>query len=314
MLTYIQNISQGNSGVGENFHKPVMVTEVVDFLKAENGGIFLDCTLGLGGHAEAILNASSPLGSVIGIDFDEEALKIAEKNLRRFGDRFTGVYGNFKEADKIVKGLNVNTVDGILLDLGLSSFQLEKSGRGFSFMKDEPLDMRMDKNNSLTAEEIINNYKVDELQCLISDYGEERYAKRIAKKIGAIRRKKRIRTTSDLANIIISVVPAVISKRHQRIHPATRTFQALRIVVNQELENLRQFFSVALNILKKGGRIVIISFHSLEDRLVKLTFKKWEKDGSFTILTPKIIIPSEKEILSNPRSRSAKLRAGEKIL
>lgn len=314
MFIDIQNIAQGNYGGRENFHQPAMVSEVISILCANQDGIFLDCTLGLGGHAEAILNASSPHGILIGIDVDVDALEIARKNLLRFNDRFRGMHGNFKDADKIIKELNVNNVDGILLDLGLSSFQIAKSERGFSFMKDGPLDMRMDKSNSLTAEEIVNNYRIDELQRIIREYGEERYAKRIAKKIGEIRRKKRIRTTSELVNIINSVVPARMSKRHQRIHPATRTFQALRIVVNQELENLKHFFSFALTILKKGGRLAIISFHSLEDRLVKLTFRKWEKEGFFTILTPKIITPSDKEILSNPRAGSAKLRAGEKIL
>ncbi len=296
----------------ENFHQPVMVAEVVRLLCAKENGIFLDCTLGLGGHAEAILEASSPDGVLIGIDVDEDALEIAKKNLSRFNDRVKFVYGNFKNADKIIKELNVNSVDGVLLDLGLSSLQIEKSERGFSFMKDGPLDMRMDKNNSITAEEIINNYRIDELQRIISEYGEERYAKRIAKKIGEIRRKKRIRTTTELVNIINSVVLGSGSKR--RIHPATRTFQALRIAVNQELENLKEFFSIALSILKKGGRLVVISFHSLEDRIVKLTFKKWEKEGSFKILTQKVVTPSEEEILANPRAGSAKLRAGERIL
>lgn len=307
----IQNIREGNCGKRDRIHQPVMVSEVVEFLSAGKGGVFLDCTLGLGGHAEAILNASSPDGFVIGIDCDEEALKIARKNLQRFGDRFTGVYGNFKEADKIVKKLNVNMVDGILLDLGLSSFQLADSERGFSFMNEGPLDMRMDINNPLTAEEIVNNYRIEELQRIIKEYGEERYAKKIAEKIGEIRRKKHIRTTLNLVNIISSVVPA--GKRYQRIHPATRTFQALRIAVNQELDNLKQFFSFALHILKKGGRIAIISFHSLEDRLVKCTFRDWKKDGTFTVLTPKVVRPSTQEILLNPRARSAKLRAGEKI-
>lgn len=312
MFIEIQNISQGEYEVRENFHQPVMIKEVVRLLCTKENGIFLDCTLGLGGHAEAILEASSPDGVLIGIDVDEDALEIAKRNLARFKERFKGVYGNFKNADKIIKELNVNSVDGILLDLGLSSLQIEKQERGFSFMRDGPLDMRMDKSNSITAEEIVNNYRIDELQRIIHEYGEERYAKRIAKKIGEIRGKKRIRTTSELVNIINSVVPAGRGKR--RIHPATRTFQALRIAVNHELENLKQFFSIALNILKKGGRLVVISFHSLEDRLVKLTFRKWEEEKSFKILTRKVVTPSEEEISSNPRAGSAKLRAGERIL
>ncbi len=314
MFTGIQNITQGDYDVRENFHQPVMVSEVASILCAKEDGIFLDCTLGLGGHAEAILNASGPNGVVIGIDCDRDALEIAKKNLMRFKDRFTAIYGNFKEADKILKELNINSVDGILLDLGFSSFQVDNPERGFSFMKDGPLDMRMDKNNSLTAEVIVNSYGVDELERIIREYGEERYARRIAKKIVEMRRKRPIKRTLELANIIECLVPAGMRKRHYSIHPATRTFQALRIVVNQEIENLRRFFSFALNIMKKGARIAVISFHSLEDRLVKLTFKQWAKDGVFYLLTPGIIRPSDREILANPRARSAKLRAGEKIL
>ncbi len=314
MLTGIQNITQSNYGVRENFHQPVMVSEVLSILRVKEGGVFLDCTLGLGGHASAILSTSEPDGVVIGIDCDEDALEIAKKNLMRFKERFTGIYGNFKEADKILKELNINSVDGILLDLGFSSFQVDNPERGFSFMRDGPLDMRMDKNNPVTAEEVVNNYGERELERIIREYGEERYARRIAKKIVEMRRKFPIKRTLELVNIIESVVPAGRRRRHGAIHPATRTFQALRIAVNQEIENLRHFFSFALNIMKRGARIVVISFHSLEDRLVKLTFRQWAKDGVFNILTPGIIRPSDREISANPRARSAKLRAGEKIL
>lgn len=311
---YIENREMAVSNLieRESFHTPVMVEEVLRFLSPVSGGIYLDCTLGTGGHAEAILKASDPDGVVIGIDMDEKALSVAEMRLSRFGGRFKCIYGNFKDAEGLIRGMNIEGVNGILLDLGISSLQLEDSTRGFSFMKEGPLDMRMDKETPVTAEKIINTWQIEKIERILKEYGEERFARRIAKRIGEYREKNRISTTSELREIIHSAVPSWVRIRH-RIDPATKSFQALRIAVNSELENLRSFLSSALNLMVRGGRLVIISYHSLEDRIVKNKFREWKASGLFEILTPKVVTPSETEKTDNPRSRSAKLRAGEKI-
>jgi len=313
MLSRVQKKVRTDTEMRGMLHTPVMVNEVVELLGVARGKIFLDCTLGTGGHAEAILRGSAPDGRVIGVERDEDALNIAIERLAEFKDRFIGVYGNYANSKQILHKLKVNEVDGVVLDLGVSSYQLENPERGFSFTKEGPLDMRMDRNSSLTAEEIINHWNGDALEEIIRDYGEERYARRIARKIVEYRRKCRITTTSELRDVIVSAIPGKV-RRSGGIHPATRTFQALRIAVNSEIENLEGFFSIARGILKKGGRIVVISFHSLEDRIVKTTFRKWKGEGVFNILTPHVMVPSSTEIASNPRARSAKMRAGEKII
>ncbi|HDD43762.1 MAG TPA: 16S rRNA (cytosine(1402)-N(4))-methyltransferase RsmH [Candidatus Desulfofervidus auxilii] len=295
----------------ETIHIPVLKEEVLNYLACGAKKIFVDGTVGGGGHAKAILEASKPNGFLIGLDVDDEALVVAEKNLDNYRGRFILKKSNYAEMAKILMELGFEKVNGILLDLGLSSLQLGTPQRGFSFLQTGPLDMRMDKSNSLTAAQIVNHWPEFRLREIIKEFGEEKWAVRIAKKIIEYRNKKPIETTTQLAEIIANAIP----KKYwpKRIHPATRTFQALRIVVNNELENLKQFLNQALNLIISGGRLVIISFHSLEDRIVKTTFRIWAKEKKAKILTKKPVRPSEKEIAINPRSRSAKLRAIEII-
>ncbi|MDL1956703.1 MAG: 16S rRNA (cytosine(1402)-N(4))-methyltransferase RsmH [Candidatus Desulfofervidus auxilii] len=295
----------------ETIHIPVLKEEVLNYLACGTKKIFVDGTVGGGGHAKAILEASKPNGFLIGLDVDDEALVVAEKNLDNYRGRFILKKSNYAEMAKILMELGFEKVNGILLDLGLSSLQLGTPQRGFSFLQTGPLDMRMDKSNSLTAAQIVNHWSEFRLKEIIKEFGEEKWATRIAKKIIEYRNKKPIETTTELAEIIANAIPRKYWPK--RIHPATRTFQALRIVVNNELENLKQFLNQALNLIISGGRLVIISFHSLEDRIVKTTFRIWAKEKRVKILTKKPVRPSEKEIAINPRSRSAKLRAIEII-
>lgn len=304
-------------------HIPVLLKEAVELLNCKSSGIYIDCTVGAGGHAERILELTSPDGKVVGIDQDEEILKIAEGRLKRFGERVRLMHGNFSDIKGIMKD---EKADGILFDLGVSSYQLEDKERGFSFMSDAPLDMRMDKKAETTAADIINSSSERELSDIIFKYGEERFAKRIASFIVRERERKAITTTLQLSNIITKAIPARFHPRD--IHPATRTFQALRIAVNRELEILAKSLLNAVDILKPKGRMCVISFHSLEDRIVKRTFQRLEKGcicppkipvcqcgikPSVRIITKKPVIPAEEEISVNPRSRSAKLRTAEKL-
>lgn len=304
-------------------HIPVLLKEAIELLNCKSSGIYIDCTVGAGGHAERILELTSPDGKVVGIDQDEEILKIAEGRLKRFGERVRLMHGNFSDIKGIMKD---EKADGILFDLGVSSYQLEDKERGFSFMSDAPLDMRMDKKAEATAADIINSSSERELSDIIFKYGEERFAKRIASFIVREREKKPITTTLQLSNIITKAIPARFHPRD--IHPATRTFQALRIAVNRELEILEKSLLNAVDILKPKGRICVISFHSLEDRIVKRTFQRLEKGcicppkipvcqcgikPSVRIITKKPVTPAEEEINANPRSRSAKLRTAEKL-
>lgn len=304
-------------------HIPVLLKEAVELLNCKSSGIYIDCTVGAGGHAERILELTSPDGKVVGIDQDEEILKIAEGRLKRFGERVRLMHGNFSDIKGIMKD---EKADGILFDLGVSSYQLEDKERGFSFMSDAPLDMRMDKKAETTAADIINSSSERELSDIIFKYGEERFAKRIASFIVREREKKAITTTLQLSNIITKAIPARFRPRD--IHPATRTFQALRIAVNHELEILERSLLDAVDILKPKGRMCVISFHSLEDRIAKRTFQRLEKGcicpskipicqcgikPSVRIITKKPVIPAEEEINANPRSRSAKLRTAEKL-
>ncbi len=268
----------------------------------------MDGTVGLGGHAQAILEHSAPDGFLVGFEWNEASYTLALESLKHYAPRFTLVRENFARLSEVLKELKKVPVDGILLDLGLSSFLLEGSGRGFSFLADEPLDMRMDTRLPRTAKDLVNQLSRLQLEELIRAYGEERFASRIAKAICEARRKKPIRTTRELAEIIMQAVPA--KYRHGRLHPATRTFQALRLAVNRELENLKKFLETAPEVLKPGGRLVIISFHSLEDRLVKQAFRN---DSRLLVLTKKPVTPSAEEIARNPRARSAKLRAAQRV-
>ena len=285
-----------------------MVEEVMTFLRCEPGRTYVDATLGGGGHASEILKRTAPDGVVIGVEWDEEALSEARNRLMPFGDRVKIFRENFVHLPDLMKA---ESADGILLDLGLSSIQLEKEERGFSFKGEGPLDMRMDRRLNRTAADLINRLSSEELEDTLSHYGEERWAKRIARAIVQERERDPIRTTQALRKIVHSAIPRRFHSR--RIDPATRTFQAFRIRLNEELINLGKILETGWMVLKRGGRICILSFHSLEDRMVKETFRRLEKQGEMRILTKKPVVPSEEEQRRNPRSRSAKLRCAERV-
>lgn len=285
-------------------HQPVMLREVLEFLQVERGGIFVDCTTGEGGHSEGILKKLPPDGVLICIDRDEEMLKVAKERLG--GDaRVKFLRGNFSQITSLLGGLGVEEVDGVLFDLGVSYAQINLPQRGFSFRQDGPLDMRMDKSQSLTAHMLVNRLSEKELEELFRKYGEEKFARRIASAIVKRRREREITSTLELAGIIRQVV-----KGRSHIHPATRVFMALRIAVNKELEELESALPQAIALLKKEGRIVVLSYHSLEDRITKRSFRL-HKDV-LNILTPKPLRPSKEEVAVNPKARSARLRAGER--
>lgn len=307
-------------------HKPVLLKESIDYLQPMEGGIYMDATLGLGGHTSRLLETSSSKSKVIALDVDEESLTIASQYLKPFENRLILVNRNFTEIDSAVRELGVTKVDGIIADLGLSSHQLEMSKRGFSFMGNEPLDMRMDSKPIFTASDLLNEMTAEEIENLIKRYGEERFSRKISKSIVKARKISPLKTSAELASIVSNSIP---QRYHPKeIHPATKTFQALRIAVNNELENLKIFIEKAVNLLRDGGRLVIISFHSLEDRIVKDCFKKLNsncicppdlpickcnKKSTLKILTKSPVKPSEDEIQANRRCRSAKMRVGERI-
>jgi len=300
-------------------HIPVLVEEVMMLLRCQPGRTYVDATLGGGGHALEILRRTAPDGMVMGLDWDEEAISEAKKALMPFGERAKIFHENFIHLGDVLKEMNIEQVDGILLDLGLSSFQLEKETRGFSFRGEGPLDMRMDRRMDRTASDLINSLSERELEETLVQYGEERWAKRIAKAILRERMRGSIETTQALSKIVRHAIPRRFHPR--KIDPATRTFQALRIHVNDELENLIKMLEIGWRFLRQGGRMCIISFHSLEDRIVKEGFRRLEKGeagGSnplpvVSILTRRPVTPSEEEKKRNPRSRSAKLRCAEKV-
>lgn len=308
------------------YHTPVMQKEVVQFLRCRPGGVYVDGTLGGGGHAFEILQNSAPDGTVIGIDIDDDAIDESRRRLEIFKDRAILEKGNFADLDTILKDLNVHGVDGILLDLGVSSHQIETAGRGFSFSLDAKLDMRMDSSSGLNAYDVVNSFPDRELEKIIRDYGEEVMAGRIARAISARRSMSPIKTTAELADLIVHALPPPM--RRGRIHPATRTFQAIRIFVNKELLNLHCAINCGIDMLNESGRFLVISFHSLEDRIVKNHFRSWEKGcicpsdfpvcscqrkPRLKVLTKKPIMPGDDEIASNPRARSARLRIAERI-
>ena len=294
---------------GRILHESVLSEEVLFWLSPKPGEIFVDGTLGGGGHAARILEKTGPQGRLIGFDRDPAALEEAGRVLKPFGERVTMICDNFKNIPNRLAGLGVRKVRGVLLDLGVSSMQLDAPDRGFSFKGDGPLDMRMDPSESLTAEAIVNHYKEEALREILWKWGEERFTRKIVRAIVGTRRRKKIKTTSELASVIAVAVPPFY--RHGRIHPSTRTFQALRIAVNGELSALEDFLASVMGILDEGGRIVILSFHSLEDRIVKNAFRNFKNLKQGKILTKKPVVPSEEEMDENPRSRSAKLRALE---
>lgn len=288
-----------------------MLKEVLWWLNIREGGVYLDCTVGAGGHSRAILDEMRGKVRIIGIDRDEEALKIASQELREYEEQATLIKANFKELPQILKEENIGLVDGIIYDLGLSSMQLDSQTRGFSFRWTAPLDMRMNSSQALTAAHLVGELSQEELEDIFFKLGEERWARRIAKFIVEERRQNPIKTTSDLLEVMRRAVPAKF-RRGRRAHFATRIFQALRIKVNEELENLRVSLSYSFDLLQKEGRVCVISYHSLEDRIVKQKFNE-AKEKKLNVLTKKVIRPSKKEIRINPRARSAKLRVAERI-
>jgi 16S rRNA (cytosine1402-N4)-methyltransferase len=288
-------------------HEPVMVAEVVEHLEPGRGGVFVDCTVGLGGHARALLEAGA--SRLIGLDRDPAAVAAAREALSGFGDRVDVVHADYRRIAAVLDERGVAKVDGVLADLGVSSMQLDAPGRGFSFRQDDPLDMRMDTTAGPTAAEALRDVDERTLADVIYEFGEERHSRRVARQIVAARERGPIETTGQLAEIVRRAIPR---KGYTRIDPATRTFQAIRIWLNRELEGLDSFLGVAARRLADGGRMAVITFHSLEDRIVKHTLRALAAEhAGLRIRTKRPLVPSEAEIGRNPRARSAKLRAVE---
>ena len=311
--------------IPDDEHVPVMAREVLDLLQLKPGGIYVDATVGMGGHTQAILEKIQPGGLLIGIDRDKESLEKAQARLKPFSDSLRLFHDNYKNLPLILNNLAIKPVDGILVDLGVSSYQLLSPERGFSFQSDAVLDMRMDRTQQWNAADLVNTVSEVELANIIYRYGEERLSRRIAAYIVQEREKAPITRCSQLASIIGRVFKV---RGHQGIHPATRTFQALRIAVNEELQGLEEFLSDAFSFLKTGGRIAVIAFHSLEDRIVKKTFRKLAgqcicdappelcrcpRQVLGSIITPRPMTPGPEELAVNPRARSARLRSLEKV-
>lgn len=307
-------------------HVSAMLSEAVAALNCRPGGIYVDGTLGGSGHAKAICEKIAPGGTLIGIDQDRAAIEHAHKILASYGANVHLFHGNYAEMPMYLSQIGIAAVDGILLDLGLSQYQIEASGRGFSFQADEPLDMRMDERNTMRAQDIINQYPENELYRIFRQYGEERYARRIARAIIDARGKASIETTAQLVGLIRRAIPAAAAR--QKIHPATRIFMALRIAVNRELDCLEEFLETFMDLLSVGGRLCVLSFHSLEDRLVKQRFKYLAKGctcppeypqcmcsgrPAVRLIHKKVLRPTEQEVLRNPMARSTRLRAVEKL-
>jgi 16S rRNA (cytosine1402-N4)-methyltransferase len=287
-------------------HVPVLWREAIEILNVQPDGFYIDATLGAGGHAERILRRLES-GKLLGIDRDPAALAAARERLKSFGDKLIAMHGNFAQIDALHAASGLPPANGLLADLGMSSLQLEDASRGFSFNVPGPLDMRMDPTMGTRAADLVNQMSERELADLIFKLGEERHSRRIAR---AIVKGRPYRLTTELAQVVTRAIPSRTALHH--LHPATRTFQALRLAVNRELESLESLLARALGVLKPGGRVVILSFHSLEDRRVKQTFQSWQQQGRAQILTRKVVRPSEEEVRANPRSRSARLRAAER--
>ncbi len=291
-------------------HIPVLKEEVLEQLTPKRNENFVDCTAGEGGHTFAIIEKTAPGGKVLAVDRDGRNIELIGKKAGGLGlkSRVVAREGNYAEIKEIIEKESFGDISGILLDLGPSSWHIDESGRGFSFKRDELLDMRYNNKEGITAWDIINSWPPEEIELILGEFGEERFAKRITRAIVARRKIKKIETASDLAKLVERVVP-----KTKKIHPATQTFQALRITVNGELDNLEKLLPVAIGLLDKGGRLVVISFHSLEDRIVKSFFREMAKEGKIRISTKRPITPGDGEIRENPRSRSAKLRTAIKI-
>ena len=313
-------------------HVPVLSKEILNYLNHNQVGIFVDTTVGLGGHSQNILKHFNSINRLIGIDLDKSALAIAEEKLCEYKDKINLVHDNFSNLSNILGKIGVNSVDGVLMDLGVSSLQLDTPNRGFSFQELGNLDMRMDVGIGISAADIINGSPPEELISIFAEFGEERYSKRVVREIVSTRKHERITTTLQLANIVENAYPKKVNPRSRfnsrSIHPATRVFQALRIVVNNELDNLKEGLDAAVSLLNPGGCLCIISFHSLEDRIVKRRFQTLSKHcvcppkipicicnhkKALNIITKRPVIPSVDEIENNPRARSAKLRVATKV-
>jgi len=307
-------------------HTSVLLDETVEGLNVKPDGIYVDGTLGGGGHSFAVAGKLSERGRLIGIDQDEAAVEAAGERLKGFGDKVKIVRSNYRNTKSVLKALNIDKIDGMMLDLGVSSYQLDTQERGFSYRYDAPLDMRMDLRQTMTAKDIVNQYSEMELFRVIRDYGEDKFAKNIAKHIVRAREQKTIETTGELNEIIKAAIPAKM--RAEGGHPSKRTYQAIRIECNKELEVLKESLEELIDLLNPGGRLCIITFHSLEDRIVKMAFKKAEnpctcppsfpvcvcgKVSLGKVITGKPVLPGEEEMAYNPRSKSAKLRIFEKI-
>ncbi len=291
-------------------HIPVMTAEVLQHLRPEQGGLFVDCTVGLGGHSRALLEAGA--SRVIGLDRDLDALVRARETLAPWGDRVELVHADYRELEEVLDSRQIVHVDGTLADLGVSSMQFDAPGRGFSFMRDEPLDMRMDRTGAETAADLVAQASERDLADAIFQYGEERYSRRIARALVEARREAPVDTTGRLATIVRRAIPH--RGGHVRLDPATKTFQALRIWVNRELDGLDRFVEAAVRRLRAGARLAVITFHSLEDRIVKHTLRALQqRDGLVQVLTKKPLVASDEEVDRNPRARSAKLRAAERM-
>ena len=310
----------------EYSHQPVLLQEVTELLVRKPDGVYVDGTVGNGGHSQAIGEKISSKGRLICLDRDSEAVRISKERLSPLSNKLSLFKANYVELAEVLNGLGIEKVDGVILDLGLSSHQLEHSGRGFSFSRDEPLDMRMDSDNEFTAHEAINTFSSNHLVRILREYGEEKWAKRIVKTVERERKKKPIKSSLELANLVKDAIP--VSHHPKGKHPGTRTFQALRIAVNKELENLRAFLDMVPFLMNRGGRFVVLSYHSLEDRMVKQTMVDWERQCTcppdlpkctcgkvslFERLNKRGIRPMPQEIKMNPRARSATLRGAERI-
>jgi len=292
-------------------HVSVLLKEVIDYLNPQVDENFIDATVGEGGHGLAILKKNGPNGKLLGIEIDSGVYEDLREKMIEMVERVVLVNDSYINLEKIVKENNFKPVHGILFDLGMCSWHLDASGKGFSYLKDEPLDMRFDSESDLTAAEIINTWDIKKIEKILREFGEEKYVYRISSAIKEVRKKERIIGTQQLVDILKRTLPKDYDNR--RIHFATRTFQALRIAVNNELQTIEEGLRQAIKILEPNGKIVVISFHSLEDRIVKNIFREKAKIGELNILTKKPITPCLEEIKNNSRSRSAKLRAAEKI-
>ncbi|MEW5761634.1 MAG: 16S rRNA (cytosine(1402)-N(4))-methyltransferase RsmH [Bacillota bacterium] len=308
------------------YHEPVMPAEVLEALAVKPGGVYVDCTVGGGGHARGILERSAPDGVLLGLDRDPEAIAAAGARLKPFGGRVILVQADFRDVARVAAGLGIAAADGVLYDLGVSSHQFDAPARGFTYREDAPLDMRMDPTGGVTAADLVNTLPQDELARIIRQYGEERWAGRIAAFIVDERKRRPVRTTGQLVEIIKRAVPA--GARRQGPHPARRTFQALRIAVNTELDALAASLRQAVDLLRPGGRLCVIAYHSLEDRIVKETLREMAatcvcppglpvcrcgRRPQLRVLSGRAQRPSPAEVAANPRSRSARLRAAEKL-